>query len=249
MVQTLEALRERKVRKEDLQQRKYVNQRMLIDDARRLVDKKSEKLKSIAEIAALIGGFAMVVLVETSIEEEADSTLLFLFGLFTGLVVCLMFLSLIISALMLVTILNFDAAQSVIDQTLSFSLFWATRCESDFQFAFTCFKSAIPCFMVSLCTLSWIKFKSTPAVSITVSIISFILLLVWFCRALPQWGSGDGYDIGKDIYQTEADDDIIDNNNDIENGIKIDDLKDIEADIYNPTLSNSNLNEDIKKDE
>ena len=218
MVQTIEALRERKVRKEDLIQRKYVNQRMLIDDARRLVDKKSEQLKSIAEIAALIGGFAMVVLVETSIDDtKTSSTLLFIFGLFTALVVCLMFLCLIISALMLVTVLNFDAAQSVIDQTLSFDVFWATRCENDFQFSFKAFKLAIPCFIVSLCTLSWIKFKNTPSVNITITSIGTILLLVWFLKALPTWGQGDGHGIGKDIYkkndeEIEEDDEDDDNN-------------------------------------
>jgi hypothetical protein len=205
MLQTVEALRERRVRDEDLKQRQYVNQRMLIDDARRLVDKKSEQLKSIAEIAALIGGFAMVVLVETFIDQEVhNQILLFFFGTFTALVVCLMFLCLIISTLMLVTVLNFNTAQSVIDNTLPFEVFWRTRCESDFQFSFQCFKLAIPCFIVSLCCLGWIKFNDSMPSAISISTIGAVVLVLWLFKALPKWGSGAGEGIGADLYDNAA---------------------------------------------
>lgn len=51
-------------REEDMRQRALDNTRRLIDDARRAVDEKTEQLKAVSSLSALIAGFGMVVLVE-----------------------------------------------------------------------------------------------------------------------------------------------------------------------------------------
>jgi len=54
-----------------------------------LVEEKTQQLKAISSLSALIAGFAMVVLVELSVPNEINPYLLIAFSLSTGLVVCL----------------------------------------------------------------------------------------------------------------------------------------------------------------
>jgi len=50
------AHRNEKIRAEDMVQREFENQRRLIEDTRRQLDKKMEQLKGISEVSALLTG-------------------------------------------------------------------------------------------------------------------------------------------------------------------------------------------------
>ena len=76
------------VRNEDLTQRRFENIYRLVDDSRRLVDKKASQLQAIASLSALIAGFAMVVLVESNFTpENLSEWTVFCFATCTALVV------------------------------------------------------------------------------------------------------------------------------------------------------------------
>lgn len=46
----------RQLRENDMEYRKIINERRIVDDARRKVDEKTEQLKAIAEISTIIAG-------------------------------------------------------------------------------------------------------------------------------------------------------------------------------------------------
>ena len=76
LLQIFNRVVDHRIRAEDLVQRDYENRRHRIEDSRRLVDQKAEQLKNISSLAALIAGFAMVVLVESQIDENASFQIL-----------------------------------------------------------------------------------------------------------------------------------------------------------------------------
>ena len=62
-----------RVRDEDMQHRALEHERHLIENTRRLVDEKTEQLKAVASLSALIGGFAVVFFVELEVGRLALS--------------------------------------------------------------------------------------------------------------------------------------------------------------------------------
>jgi len=145
----------------------------------RLVEEKTQQLKAIGSLSALIAGFAMVVLVELSVPEDVHPALLICFAVTTGLVVCLMALTMITTSMMLVYILNY---RQITDEP--FKRVWQNVCERDWERSFGCFKAGVPCFLFSLCCLSWIKFSTNTnwadAVAASmVTALSLITMTLW----------------------------------------------------------------------
>ena len=135
-----------KCREEDMRQRSLENERRSIDDARRSVDEKSQQLKAISHLSALIAGFAMITLVEIQIDDDLDGWLTAIFGGTTAVVIGCMLLAMLNSTLMLVAILKYDCVK----REVPFADFWRLRCEDDFLFSLRCFTRGIPVFMVVL---------------------------------------------------------------------------------------------------
>lgn len=83
-----EARRSYAQRQQDLNFRRLERLHLRIDDVRRLVDKRTEQLKAISGLAALIAGFEMVVLVESNFDPDGvPDGLLVAFGFTTAVVV------------------------------------------------------------------------------------------------------------------------------------------------------------------
>jgi hypothetical protein len=81
----------------DIQQRHYENLYRRIMDARRLIDQKLAQLRTIGELSALICGFSIIVLTQSSLPADLallDSNLLLCFGGITVLVVTILLHSL-----------------------------------------------------------------------------------------------------------------------------------------------------------
>lgn len=189
ILQTLELVCGQNMRQADLAQRAYENQRRVIADGRRLVDKKVEQLKAISSLAALIGGFSMVVLVETQIDPTAISAyLIAAFGLATAFSTGCMLLSMINASLILVAVLNFDVGHAVRERDQPFHVFWATRCESNWLFAFKAFMLGVPSFMISLGLLGWVKFHYSTPTAVVVTLVAAVVIGTWVFHIRANWG-------------------------------------------------------------
>jgi len=158
-------------------------------EARTLVDSKAEQLKTISELAALVGGFAIAVMVNTSIDPSLNPFVVLVFGLADTLTVTCNLISLIYNSFILVAVLNFDCAQSVKPGAATFESFWAHRCEKDWLFAFGAFKTSIPCFICLLGTLGWVEFFYSPMTAISISAVATLTGLIWLFKVYLSWGS------------------------------------------------------------
>lgn len=178
-------------RAQDMAHRKIENRRRAIDDARRILDNKVQQLKAISHLAALVAGFCMVVLVEAQVDENAPSWLKAAFGLSAASVIGLMCMAMINCTLILVLILKHDCTRFVDDLTPSELLldFWSNRCEDDWQTSFQAFTAGVPAFLVSLALLGWVKFLSSPATAVCITVVAVIAIGVWILHTQRKWGS------------------------------------------------------------
>jgi len=90
-----------------------------------------------------------------------------------------MALTMITTSMMLVYILNY---RQITDEP--FKRVWQNVCERDWERSFGCFKAGVPCFLFSLCCLSWIKFSTNTnwadAVAASmVTALSLITMTLW----------------------------------------------------------------------
>lgn len=160
----------------------------------RLVEEKTQQLKAISNLSALIAGFAMVSLVELDIPADISPVLLILFGVATALVVCTMVLTMLTSSMLLVYILNY---RRVTDQP--FKNVWAQKCESDWRLSFGLFKMGVPCFLISLSCIAWIKFTSNHSwadltVSICVTVVCVVSLGFWIVYVKTKYADREAED-------------------------------------------------------
>ena len=89
-------------RKEDIQRR-------IVHDARSEMGEKSEMLRAICELSALIAGFSIVALAETPLEDQGlPEALVISFAVSSALTVCLMSMSMINCLFIIVGICKFN---------------------------------------------------------------------------------------------------------------------------------------------
>mmetsp|Transcript_7645 Transcript_7645/g.8780 ORF Transcript_7645/g.8780 Transcript_7645/m.8780 type:complete len:264 (-) Transcript_7645:1606-2397(-) len=166
-------------REEDLIQRK-------LENTRRDIDEKTEQLRSISSLAALVAGFDVVVLIELDIPAGVPEPLLIFLGITSALTVVLMSLSFVLCTLMLVGILKaFDINSS---RRQTFRDFWILRCEDDWRRAFGYFTAGVPFFMSNLAFASWVKFFNYRWTSSLITIVVAIGIFVWY-QLHQKWGS------------------------------------------------------------
>mmetsp|Transcript_12200 Transcript_12200/g.15818 ORF Transcript_12200/g.15818 Transcript_12200/m.15818 type:complete len:255 (-) Transcript_12200:166-930(-) len=176
-----------KCREEDLTQRSIDNERRRIDDARRSVDEKSQQLKAVSHLSALVAGFAMVVMVELNIPEDLNMVLLVMFGTTAALVIGLMLFAMLNCTLMLVAILKYDC----IRRDIPFDDFWRKRCSADWVYSFNAFAIGLTLFMALLAQLGWVTFHSHPSRNTAASIVTAVAVTtgtIWLIHTKRKWG-------------------------------------------------------------
>ena len=176
-----------KCREEDMKQRALENERLAIDDARRSVDEKAQQLKVLANQSALIAGFSMVVLVESSIPENINSVVLTFFGLIVAITIALMLVSTLNSTYILVAILRYDC----VERSVPFDVFWRRRCEADWKVALRAFSLGVPSFMIVVALVAWVNFWNHRSLYYSASVvtaISIMLTIFWFSSTHRKWG-------------------------------------------------------------
>lgn len=210
----------RKWRREDIEQRILENARWVwlrhAEKNRRDVEEKSEQLKSISNLSALIGGFAVVAFVELQFSDpnetpERNEGLIVAYAATTALVVALMLNSMVLCSFMLCSILRngktyvsdeeeadylfrcvrfaseFKVGDAPPRPHRSFERHWETRCEDDWRHAFRMFTCGVPVFLVNVSCMSWLKFHYSPLASWTVTAIAAVASLGWL-HTQNNWG-------------------------------------------------------------
>lgn len=152
---------------------------------RRQIDEKVEQLRSIANLAALIAGFEVVVLIELDVPSNAPQWLVALFAMTTATTVCIMSLSFVTCTLMLVGVLKaFDLERA----NMPFRQFWVLKCEEDWMRAFWFFTAGVPSFMINLGLAAWVKFFNNPWAASLVTVVCVLAVLAW-AQIHLKWGS------------------------------------------------------------
>ena len=203
-------------RKSDVQQRTLDNARVIwnrhVEKNRRDVEEKSEQLKSISNLSALIAGFAVVALVELDFNrDDVSEWLIALYAGSTALVVGLMLNAMVLCTFILSSILKRGKSYVSEDEEAeflfrcrkfaahfkpgdfppqpkrTFERHWENRCEDSWKKAFFMFTAGVPVFVANLACCAWLKFAYSSTTSGIVSGIAFISLLVW-TKTNKDWG-------------------------------------------------------------
>ncbi|CAM9785944.1 unnamed protein product [Heterosigma akashiwo] len=176
-----------KCREEDLRHRAVENERRRIDDARRAVDEKSQQLKAVSHLSALVAGFAMVSMVELNIPPDLNDVLLVTFGTTAGLVVACCLFAMLNCTLMLVAICKYDCKI----REVPFEDFWRKRCLSDWTVSFRAFNVGLTLFLALLAQMGWVTFHSHPSRNVAASFITVIAATttgIWLVHIKGKWG-------------------------------------------------------------
>jgi calcium release-activated calcium channel protein 1 len=178
----------------------------------RLVDEKVQQLKAISNLSALIGGFAMVSIVELNMTPDHPQLLMFAFGTMAATVIALMMFSMVsarapagpaakpiltaslpiasrarqvLCSLIMVYILNYRTMHHRAFDLIA----WNSRCEADWRRAFSAFKTGVPCFLLNLSLLAWVQFKDYKAAAVSVTVISLVAVFIWLWYVNVKWAT------------------------------------------------------------
>mmetsp|Transcript_10698 Transcript_10698/g.43280 ORF Transcript_10698/g.43280 Transcript_10698/m.43280 type:complete len:230 (-) Transcript_10698:133-822(-) len=138
----------------------------------------------------------MVVMVEIELPDALNFGLLCLYGATAGSVVGLMLLAMLNCTMLLVAVMKYDC----VNRPVPFARFWHARCESDWRFAYRCFSTGVPLFIVVLGEIGWVVFykyrdkrlregvnyRDVPASII--SSIALACLTLWYVHTKAKWG-------------------------------------------------------------
>ena len=211
----------RKWRVEDVEQRVLENARWIwlryAEKNRRDVEEKSEQLKSISNLSALIAGFAVVAFVELQFHDpetepaHVSEVLIVAYAATTATVVALMLNSMVLCSFLLCSILrngktyvseaeeadylfrcrsfstNYKPGDAPPTPKRSFEAFWETRCEDDWKHAFRMFTCGVPVFLVNIACVAWLKFHYSPAAAGATTAIAVAATAGW-ARTQNNWG-------------------------------------------------------------
>ena len=211
----------RKWRVEDVEQRVLENARWIwlryAEKNRRDVEEKSEQLKSISNLSALIAGFAVVAFVELQFHDpetepaHVSEVLIVAYAATTATVVALMLNSMVLCSFLLCSILrngktyvseaeeadylfrcrsfstNYKPGDAPPTPKRSFEAFWETRCEDDWKHAFRMFTCGVPVFLVNIACVAWLKFHYSPAAAGATTAIAVAATAGW-AKTQNNWG-------------------------------------------------------------
>lgn len=186
--------RQHEWRATDLEREKRLRK---LENERRITDARSEQLSAISNLSALLGGFAVVAMVEINLPDTIDDILLAFFGCVSALVVVLMLLCMVMCTLLLLAITRYSAhslEQDLralrLDQLQDESPFyswWLQKCEADWLRAYFFFRSGVSLFLIDLGILSWVQFDRSIITSIGVSSIALLGFLYWQLHMTSKW--------------------------------------------------------------
>ena len=163
-----------------------------MDLVRRQIDGKIQQLKNLANVSALIGGFAMIGLVQIVISKTINIALLVLFASSSSIVVCLMLFTVLNSTLMLINVIDFDYAGGMKGcDFYNFNEFWECHCRSDFELCKRAFKLGCPTFLVTLAETGFVVYAPHASVLVVGSVqaaISLAALVIWYRHVDSKWG-------------------------------------------------------------
>ena len=211
----------RKWRREDIEQRVLENARWVwlryAEKNRRDVEEKSEQLKSISNLSALLGGFAVVAFVELQFSDpevkpsHVSEILITAYAGTTALTVALMLNSMVLCSFMLCSILRNGKTYVSEDEEAdylyrcrkfalefkegdvppqpqrSFEKHWETRCEDDWKHAFRMFTMGVPVFLINVACIAWLKFHYSYAAAGTVTCVAVVATFGWV-HTQNNWG-------------------------------------------------------------
>ena len=211
----------RKWRVEDVEQRVLENARWIwlryAEKNRRDVEEKSEQLKSISNLSALIAGFAVVAFVELQFHDpetepaHVSEVLIVAYAATTATVVALMLNSMVLCSFLLCSILrngktyvseaeeadylfrcrsfsaNYKPGDAPPTPKRSFEAFWETRCEDDWKHAFRMFTCGVPVFLVNIACVAWLKFHYSPAAAGATTAVAVVATAGW-AKTQNNWG-------------------------------------------------------------
>ncbi|CAD7703857.1 unnamed protein product [Ostreobium quekettii] len=208
----------RKWRAQDMEQRVLDNARFVwsraVEKNRREVEERAEQLKGISNLAALIGGFALIAFLEFGVDDDTPVGLVVGFGLTTALTVGLMVNAMVTTSLMHASILKtgknfvseedeaefiFRCRQFARDYRIgdrppaparTFDAHWSQRAEGEWRRAFFMFSAGIPLFLLNLALAGWIKFSHHRDNNLTAILISVVMVVSCITLLLShrQWG-------------------------------------------------------------
>ena len=211
----------RKWRVQDVEQRVLENARWIwlryAEKNRRDVEEKSEQLKSISNLSALIAGFAVVAFVELQFHDpetkpmHVGEVLIVAYAATTATVVALMLNSMVLCSFLLCSILrngktyvseaeeadylfrcrsfsaNYKPGDAPPTPKRSFEAFWETRCEDDWKHAFRMFTCGVPVFLVNIACVAWLKFHYSPAAAGATTAVAVVATAGW-AKTQNNWG-------------------------------------------------------------
>ncbi|KAG2449112.1 hypothetical protein HYH02_005860 [Chlamydomonas schloesseri] len=186
------------------------------------VMEKTEQLKAVSSLSALLAGFALVGFLEFQfvVSNQYNKALLPLFALTTSITVGVEVAAVVLTSLMLANILrtaktyvneqeeaefmhrcqafvaNYRPGDRPPAPVRTFAVHWARRCEHEWRIAFRLFSTGIPFFFVNLALAGWIKFHDaqTPVAPIIVTLImgSSLLYNLYTHRKWGEYLMADG---------------------------------------------------------
>lgn len=186
--------REHEWRAMDLEREKRLRK---LENERRMTDARSEQLSAISNLSALLGGFAVVAMVEINLSPDINEVLLGFFGCASALVVILMILCMVMCTLLLLAITRYAGHTlelelrhmplESMDSTSPFYNWWLQKCEADWLRAYFFFRSGVSLFLFDLALLAFVQFDQSLGTATGIAVLSLIGFLYWHLHMTSKW--------------------------------------------------------------
>ncbi|RQM30847.1 hypothetical protein B5M09_010149 [Aphanomyces astaci] len=164
---------------------------------RRQADTRSEQLSAVSSLGALLGGFALVSIINVSLPDPIDLNLLWVYGVTSALCICCMVISSVAFTVLLVAVTRYSAHElefdvralqdDDIDFESPFYTWWLKKCETDWMLGYRLFRFGVTLFLAELGIVSWVQYSRWQLTSISISVVAVIGLLIWQFRILSKW--------------------------------------------------------------
>ncbi|CAK4077050.1 unnamed protein product [Aphanomyces euteiches] len=168
-----------------------------LENERRQADTRSEQLSAVSSLGALLGGFALVSIINVNLPTNINLDLLWVYGVVSALCICCMVISSVTFTVLLVAITRYTAHEldydvrrmhdDDIDFESPFYTWWLKKCETDWMLGYRLFRLGVSLFLVELGVVSWVQYSNWQATSISISTVAVLGLLIWQFRILSKW--------------------------------------------------------------
>ncbi|KAG9412835.1 hypothetical protein AC1031_015731 [Aphanomyces cochlioides] len=139
--------REQEWREQDIRRIKI---QAKLENERRQADTRSEQLSAVSSLGALLGGFALISIINVSLPTNINLDLLWVYGVVSALCICCMVISSVTFTVLLVAITRYTAHEldydvrrmhdDDIDFESPFYTWWLKKCETDWMLGYRLFR-------------------------------------------------------------------------------------------------------------